>query len=234
MTTDAVLRWVRVLTLSSVLFTSALAGHTAGGGATPAASALVPLFVLTVVAVAPFTGAAIRPVWAVALLLVGQGLVHAALQLLGGTAVTTTTAMCGTGTGAAAVSAPTSCHLMTHPGAATAHDSAMSLMGGGHLVMLLAHLVAAAVVGMWLAAGDRAYCTVLVLAARPVVDSWRTVTGLARGVVGAVVVSCPRLQLGWDPRCALRGSVWAVGVVPRRGPPGGSSSEPYVYAVSTH
>jgi hypothetical protein len=217
-----------------VLFTSALAGHTAGGGATPAASALVPLFVLTVVAVAPFTWAAIRPVWAVALLLVGQGLLHAALQLLGGTAVTTTTAMCGTGTGAAAVPAPTSCHLMTHSGAATAHGSAMSLMGGGHLVMLLAHLVAAVVVGVWLAAGERAFWTVLVLAARPVVDAWRAVKGVASGGVGAVAVSCPRLQLGWDPRCGVRGSVWAVGVVPRRGPPGGSSSEPYVYAVSTH
>jgi hypothetical protein len=235
MTSEAVLRWVRVLTLSSVLFTSALAGHTAAGGATPAASALVPLFVLTVVAVAPFTRASIRPAWAVALLLVGQGLLHAALQLLGGTAVTTTTAMCGTGTGAAAVLAPTSCHLMTHPGAATAHSSAMSVMGGGHLVMLLAHLVAAAVVGVWLAAGERAFWTVLVLATRPVVDAWRTVTGVARGGVGAVVVSCPRLQLDWGLRCAGPGSVWAVGVVTRRGPPAPSSPEPHAdTAVSTH
>ena len=32
MTSDAVLRWVRALTLPSVLFFSALAGHAAGGG----------------------------------------------------------------------------------------------------------------------------------------------------------------------------------------------------------
>jgi hypothetical protein len=224
MTSDAVRRWVRVLTLSSVLFTSALAGHTAAGGAAPAASALVPLFVITVVAVAPFARASIRPAWAVALLLVGQGLLHAALQLLGGTAVTTTTAMCGTDIGAAAVSAPTSCHLMTHPGAATAHGSAMSLVGGGHLVMLLAHLVAAVVVGVWLVAGERAFWTVLVRAARPVIDAWRTVTGVARGDVGAVAVRCRRLQLSWGPRCAVRGSVWAIGVVPRRGPPAPSSA----------
>jgi hypothetical protein len=222
MTSDAVRRWARVLTLSSVLFTSALAGHTAAGGAAPAASALVPLFVLTVVAVAPFAGATIGPAWAVALLLVGQGLLHAALQLLGGTAATTT--MCVTDIGAAAVSAPTSCHLMTHPGAATAQGSAMSLMGGGHQVMLLAHLVAAVVVGVWLAAGERAFWTVLVRAARPVIDAWRTVTGVARGDVGAVAVRCRRLQLSWGPRCAVRGSVWAIGVVPRRGPPAPSSA----------
>jgi hypothetical protein len=230
MTSDAVLRWVRALTLPSALFTSALAGHAAGDGVIPAASALVPLFVLTVVAVGPFAAAPIRPARAVALLLVGQGLLHAALQLLGGTAVTTTTAMCGMGTGPDSVSAPTSCHLMTHSGAALSHGSALSLLGAGHLVMLLAHLAAAVVVGVWLA-GERAFWIVLLLAARPVVDAWRTVTDAARGTIGAVVVSCPRLHLGWDLRCAVRGLVWAVGVVSRRGPPGAASPEPYAYAV---
>jgi hypothetical protein len=38
MTSDAALRWVRALTLPSVLFTSALAGHVAGGGVIPAGS----------------------------------------------------------------------------------------------------------------------------------------------------------------------------------------------------
>ena len=61
MTSDAVLRRVRALTLPSVLFTSGLAGHAAAGGVTPAASVLVPLFVLTVVAVAQFVGAPYQP-----------------------------------------------------------------------------------------------------------------------------------------------------------------------------
>ena len=84
MTSDVVLRWVRALTLASVVFTSGLAGHAAGGGLIPAASVLVSLFVLTVVAVAPFARAPVRPAAAVALLVGGQGLLHAALQLLVG------------------------------------------------------------------------------------------------------------------------------------------------------
>ena len=44
MTSGAVLRWVRALTLPTVLFTSALAGHAAGDGVTPAVSALIALF----------------------------------------------------------------------------------------------------------------------------------------------------------------------------------------------
>ena len=87
MTSDAVLRWVRALTLPSVLFTTALAGHAVGDGAIPAASVLALLFVLTVVAVALFTMAALTPARTAALLLVGQGLLHMAFQLLGGTAV---------------------------------------------------------------------------------------------------------------------------------------------------
>jgi hypothetical protein len=231
MTSDAVLRWVRVLTLPSVLFSCALAGHAAAGGVTPDTSVLVPLFVLTVVAVASFAGASIRPAGAVALLVAGQGLLHAALQLLGRTAVTVTTPICGADTDPPVVSAPMSCHHMMHGGAELSHGSAMSLMGSGNVVMLLAHLSAAVVVGVWLAAGERAFSTVLVLAARPVVAAWRTVTGVAQVRGGAVVLSSPRPQLGWGLRCAVRGPVWAAGAVCRRGPPGHSSPEPDAYAA---
>jgi hypothetical protein len=234
MTSDAVLRWVRVLTLPSVLFSCALAGHAAAGGVIPDTSALVPLFVLTVVAVASFTGGAIRPAGAVALLVAAQWLLHAALQLLGRTAVTATTPMCGADTSAPAVSGPMSCHHMMHGSAEVSHGSATSLMSSGHVVMLLAHLSAAVAVGVWLAAGERAFSTMLVLAARPVAAAWRTVTGAAQVCGGAVVVSRPRLQLGWGLRCAVRGPVWVAGAVCRRGPPGHSSPEPDAYAaVST-
>ena len=112
--------------------------------------------------------------------------------------------------------------------------SAMSLMSDGHLVMLLAHLAAALVVGLWLAAGERAFWMLLALTARPVVDAWRTVTAVARGGDGAVVVSCLRLLPGWGLPAAVGSSVWAAGVVSRRGPPGTASPEPDAYAaVST-
>jgi hypothetical protein len=216
MTSDAVLRGMRVLTLSSVLFTTGLAGHVAGDGAMPAGWVLVALFLLIVAASAPFVGAALSPARVVALLVGGQGVLHAGLQLLGGTAVTATT-MCGEGT-AGPVSSPSSSHLMMHPDAAASHGFVMPLMGGGHLVMLLAHLAAAVVVGVWLAAGERALWMLLALTARPLRDAWGAIAAAARGV-GAVVVSCPRLQTGWGLRRVVHGSLWTTGVISLRGPP---------------
>ena len=86
--------------------------------------------------------------------------------------------------------------------------------------MLLAHLAAVVVVGLWLAAGERACWTLLALTARPVIGAWRTITAAARRRVGAVVVSCPQLPPGWGLPAAVSNSVWVTGVVPRRGPPG--------------
>jgi hypothetical protein len=219
MTSDAVLRWGRALTLPSVLFFSALAGHAAGGGVAPSGSVLVPLFVLTVAAVAPFTRSPIRPAVVVALLIGGQGVLHVAFQLLSETAGTATTVMCGGPMGATAVSSQSSCHVMTHSSAAS-HGFATPLINGGHIAMLLGHLAAAVVVGVWLAAGERALWMVLVLAARPVVVAWRTVTAMVRGGIGAMVGSFPRPQLGWAPPCAIRPLMWVAGAVSRRGPPG--------------
>jgi hypothetical protein len=221
-------RGMRVLTLPSVLFTSGLAGHVAGDGATPPGWALVALFMLTVVAAAPFAGASLSPARVVALLIGGQGVLHAALQLLGGT-FAATTAMDGAPIGPATGSAPASSHLMMHHGAGASPGPVMSLMSGGHLVMLLAHLAAAVVVGAWLSAGERALWMLLTLSARPLVDAWRTVTAVGRGGVGALVVSCPRLQIGSGLRCVVSGRVWTVGVVARRGPPG--LPEPDAYAA---
>ena len=84
MTSDAVLRGMRVLTLSSVLFTTGLAGHVAGDGAMPAGWVLVALFVLIVAASAPFVGAALSPARVVALLVGGQGVLHAGCSCLAG------------------------------------------------------------------------------------------------------------------------------------------------------
>jgi hypothetical protein len=218
MTSDAVLRGMRILTLSSVLFTTGLAGHVSGDGATPAGWVLAALFVLTVVAVAPFVGAALGPARVVALLVGGQGVLHAVLQLLGESAVTATATMRGGGTGGLPVSAGSSSHLMMHPDAAPSHGFVMSPMSGGHLVMLLAHLAAAVVVGVWLAAGERALWMLLALTARPLVDAWGTIVAVARGV-GAVVVGCPRLQTGWGSRRVVRGWMWTAGVISLRGPP---------------
>jgi hypothetical protein len=217
MLSDAVLRGMRVLTLPSVLFTTGLAGHVAGNGAMPAGWVLAVLFVLTVVGVGPFMGAALSPARVVALLVGGQGVLHAVLQLLGGTAVTATTTMNG-GASGGPVSSPSSSHLMMHPDSAASHGFVISPMTGGHLIMLLAHLAAAVVVWVWLAAGERALWMLLALTARPLVDAWGTIAAVARGV-GVVVVSCPRLQTGWGLRRVVHGWMWTAGVISLRGPP---------------
>jgi hypothetical protein len=230
MTSDAVLRRVRALTLPSVLFTSGLAGHAAAGGVTPAASVLVLLFMLTVVAVGQFVGAATSPARSVALLVGGQGLLHAALQLLDGT-VTATTTLGSAASGMATVSSSAGSHLMMHQGAAASHGLVMSQMSDGQMVMLLAHLAAGLVVGAWLAAGERACWTLLALTARPVVNAWRTITAAARLRAGAVVLRCPRLLPGWGLAVAVNSSVWVPGVVSRRGPPVPASPEAHAYAA---
>ena len=117
------------------------------------------------------------------------------------------------------MSSPTSSHMMMHHCDTASHDSALSGMSGGHSVMLVAHLAAAVVAGAWLVAGERAFWTLLTLAARPVLDAWRTVTEVFRRGVGAVLASCPLLQHGWGAPSAIRDSTWAVGAVTRRGPP---------------
>jgi hypothetical protein len=209
MTSDAVPRWARALTLPSVLFISALAGHTAAGGVTPAAPALVFLFAATVAVLVPLVGALSSPVRIAALLIVGEGLLHVALELLGRSAMNDPAAM----------SSPTSCHLMLQPTSATPYRSVMSLMSDGHLIMLLAHVAAAVVVGVWFVAGEHILWNVLRLAARPVVGAWQVVVGVARGAVGTKLISHPQLQLCWDPRRTGCGLLWAAGAVSRRGPP---------------
>jgi hypothetical protein len=213
MTSDAVPRRVRALTLPSVLFISALAGHAVAGGVTPAAPVLVFLFVITVAVLVPLVGALISPARIVALLIVGEGLLHIALELLGRSTVMS--AM----NDPAAMSSPTGCHLMMQPISATPYGSGMSLMGDEHLIMLLAHIAAAVAVGMWLAAGERVLWDVVRLAARPVIGAWQTVVAVVRGAVGTMIISDPRPRLCGDLRRTVCGLLWAAGAVSRRGPP---------------
>ena len=218
MTSDALLRGMRVLTLPSVLFATGLAGHIAGDGATPAGWVLVAVFGLTVVAVAPFVGAALSPARVMALLVGGQGVLHTALQLLGGPAVSAASTTCCDGTDGSA-SSPSSSHLMMHTDAAASHGVVMSPMSGGHMAMLVAHLAAAVVVWVWLGAGERALWMLLALAARPLVAVWATIVAAARGE-NVIVVGSPRPQAGWGLRGVVHGCMWTAGVISLRGPPG--------------
>jgi hypothetical protein len=218
MGSDAVRCLVRTLTLPCVLVASGLVGHTAGGGSIPTGSVLVALFVLTLVAVAPFARAPLRAATALALLIGAQGLLHAALELLSRTAVTAPTVMCGPSMDAMAAAPSTSCHVMMH-GDAASTGLAMPVLSGGHLVMVLGHIAAAIVVGLWLAAGERALWMLLALGMRPVINAWRMVATLAGGGLHEMADSRPRLLPNCGRLHAVDDMVWAVGAVSRRGPP---------------
>jgi hypothetical protein len=230
MTGDAV-RWVRVLALASLLFGCGVAGHVAAGGLPPTTPVLVPLFVVTVVAVAQFVGAATSPARVAVLLVGGQGLLHAALQLGGSTHIRSHY-LCGAATDVASMSATTSSHHMAHVGVGTSQHCAASLVGGAQVIMLLAHLAAGLMLATWLMVGERALCTLLACTVRPVVDAWRAVADVARRGIGATSAgrSAPS-QPGWVSRHSVRSSVWAATVVSRRGPPTAAPSEPYAYAA---
>jgi hypothetical protein len=94
---------------------------------------------------------------------------------------------------------------------------------GMHAVMALAHLAAAAVVGLWLAAGERALWSLLTFMARPVVEIFAVLLGSAlrwaRNLVASLDKSRVRLRPaawgGTRPACA----VFLPDTLTRRGPP---------------
>jgi hypothetical protein len=211
---NGVLRWVRALTLASVMLAGGLTGHLAAGGHAPASSLLLPVFVLLTAAIAPLLGAPASTPRVIALLGAGQGLLHVVLQVLGGTG----TALAGhsmftsSGPGDAVTA-----HLLAHGAAPT--SGWLALLNSPHLGMLLAHAAAASVVGLWLAAGERAAWSVVAVAALPVVDAWITLRELGGAEVVAWAVPRQPALPRWSHEVALRPSAWAGRGVSRRGPP---------------
>jgi hypothetical protein len=201
---NTVLRWVRALTLAWVLLGSGVAGHVAAGGFAPTASVLLPLFVLIAAAMVPLLKAPASTRRVTALLVVGQGVLHVLLQVLGGSA--------------AVAADPLSTHL-GHGVASTPTDSSLVFVPGDHLAMLLAHVAAALVVGLWLAAGERAAWRLVSVAALPVVDAWITLRELSTTAAVALISPRPAALPSWSLESATRSSSWAGQGVSRRGPP---------------
>ena len=212
---NATLRWVRALVLAAVMLGSGIAGHSTAGASSPSPLVLVPLFAAATVAIAPLLGTRASPRRVVTLLAVGQVLIHLLLQSLAATAALVvtghTTAVSGQG------SSPGAAHS---PGHASGSEQLGSALTGDHLGMVLAHVAAAVVVGLWLAAGERAAWTLLALAALPVVDAWVTLRELARPVAGAALVPAAAARPAvWDAHRLFRSSRYAGRGVSRRGPP---------------
>jgi len=216
---DPVVIWGRAALLAAVTMFLGVAAHVTADGLLPSVAWLV---VLAAFAVVPCAALLARPASTLRIVLTlagGQALVHLALTV---TAGHTTHAASG--------------HV--HAGAATSHSAGAgsalqtlqagqggAVSGGlsagqlaGHLVdhapMMVVHLLAAALVGLWLAVGERALWTLVSLTAALVLGPLRhlaALTPLGRPLVEHAVAT-PR-----EPRSSPT-ELLARSVV-RRGPP---------------
>ena len=211
------LRWMRALALASVLVSTGVAGHVAAGGVMPAPAVLALLLVLATLVLAPVLGTPASPVRVALLAIGGQALLHVSLNVL----TTNPAGHAGAGMvmpGGTHGSMPMS-DGMFH-GAAVSGETSLVWMGTAHVGMLLAHLVAGLLLGLWLAAGERAAWTLVRLAARPVAEAFLILLDaisapVAAGARWERVFAAPR----WMWELALRSDACTVDCLSGRGPP---------------
>lgn len=219
---DAGVLWTRAVLLGVVTTFLGVAGHVTADGLLPGPVFLTVLLAMVVLLSAPVLARQVSPVRMVALLVGGQTVIHLVLSVAAGHRGDPTAAVTPRATPLGA--------LPTVDGRRVgslqdAYDG-MSGQGGlaptvpvGHLVddlaahapMMAAHLAAVALVGLWLAYGERCLFTLLALTGRRI---------LAAAWALAPAVVLPRLA-AIDTDRALAGprSVWLVRPDSRRGPP---------------
>lgn len=199
-----VLLWSRAALMAVVVLAVSVLGHVSADGLLPGPLALLALFGVTTVASAAFLTRQASALRLVALLAAGQAVVHGALTLLAGHRGEGPVA-------ATAGAAPASggfvfdgrqvertgsyfdqVAAMQAGGASGAAGASGGHLGSslGHLVdhlasqgvaMLLAHGAAVAVLGLWLAVGERALWTVLTLTTSRVLGAVAVVVDVALG-----------------------------------------------------
>jgi hypothetical protein len=236
-----VLLWSRATLLAVVVVVVSSLGHVLADGLLPGPVAMAGLLLVTTVVSARFLTRQASTPRLVVLLLGGQAAVHGVLSLLAGHGSGHGSGH-GIGQGAAASGARfvfdgrqverTGSYfdqveaMQASPAVAVAGPAQA---GGGHLVdhlaaqgapMLLAHLAAVALLGVWLAVGERALWTVLTLAGNRVVD---VVARVARIPGHSVALLLERVRratyLGGTGRAAVPLPHLLHHVVAHRGPP---------------
>ena len=221
---DACVLWARALLVGSLTFFLGVVGHVTADGLLPGPALLTVLFVMAVLLSAPML---IRPASSLritALLVGGQTLLHLVLSVTAGHA----------GDRSAATTATRGVPLESLPvvdgrrlgSLQDAYDGAADQPGAlaptlpvGHLIddlaahapMMAAHLVVAALVGLWLGYGERCLWTLVALTGRRI---------LAAAWALRPVAVTPRVRVV-DADRAPAGplSVWLVRPDSRRGPP---------------
>ena len=223
---DAAVLWVRALCVGSFAFLLGVAGHAMADGLLPGPTALVALLVFSVLVSVPVLTRPASGLRLAALLVAGQTFIHVCL--------TATAGHRGDPAAAAATPAPHPTGLSQLPVVDGRRVGSLqdAYLGGSdlssstptlplahlisdlqaHAPMMVAHLVAAALVGLWLAQGERCLWTLVALLGRQVLTLVRPVVPVRVAVGSLVSYVAHRAPAG--PR-----SVWLVRPDSRRGPP---------------
>jgi hypothetical protein len=210
------LRWTRAAVLAACGTIGGSLFHASADGRLPGPAVLLALWVISTAAVAPLLGVELGPARAVALLVAWQAGIHAALGAFGVQAAAVP-AVPASSEGAMVGHHAAHAALVEAPGVL---DLAVATMSA-HAPMALGHAAAAALAGLWLAAGERALWSLLALSRQrvgmPAVDLLRCWLWLPsdvslplRRAAGRAVADVPRIR--------STASLLA-GCLGRRGPP---------------
>jgi hypothetical protein len=175
----ASLRWSRALALAAVATTTGVAAHGYADGLLPSVPVLVAIFAVCAVGVAAALGGPASTLRVVLLTVGGQTFIHAALTVTAGHAgdhpataparvapPVPVDAGSGRRTGSlldqyTAAQPPADAELVLPAGV----RHLVADMTGAHAPMMVVHLLAAALVGLWLAVGERTLWVLVALAA---------------------------------------------------------------------
>lgn len=204
------LRGARALVLAAITLLTSVYAHLAGGGQAPGLGALVVLLAALALVTAPLLRQPVSARRIMLLLLAGQALLHVTLTM----STHATTALAGPTAGPMAdMGSAAHLHLGMDP-----LSSVLVPTTGAHVLMAEGHLLATLVLGLWLAAGERALWRLLTLTVRPVATALAALLFPAPiGYVGHV--DAPRRGDVVVGRAAVRLRAPICRAVTRRGPP---------------
>jgi hypothetical protein len=222
---DPCVLWARASGVGALAFFFGVAGHVTADGLLPGPGLLAGLLAFSVLSSAPLLNRPAGPLRLVSMLVGGQAAIHLVLTVTAGHAGDPASAASGPGRAAALGALPVSdghrVGSLQDAYQGVAGQPAMTpALPVGHLVndlsahapMMAAHLAAAALVGLWLAHGERCLWTVLALTGRRV---------LAVVLLLVPVPLAPASRWRHAAVAILAGprSRWLVRPDSRRGPP---------------
>jgi hypothetical protein len=219
---DARVRLLRALLVGSVAFFLGVAGHVTADGLLPGPVGLTALFAFSTLLALPVLGRRVSSVRTVSLLVGGQTVIHLCLTLSAGHVGQSQqhhATVAPTGTTRLPVVEGRRVGSLQDAFGGT-HDGPVSPVLPGHLLtdlqahapMMAVHLLAAALVGLWLAHGERLALAVVTLTGHRLLALVRVVLPVAVPAVSRASYAALHAPAG--PR-----SVWLTLPDSRRGPP---------------